>query len=522
MDICFEVLDNSRAGLQTPELDLGLRWDPVYVSRTIAAMVNANGGRGVLAGRWAPPYSDGTAPGSWTGSVPILQSWSRAGHTAVRYGQCWVFAAVGCTVLRCLGVPTRLVTNFSSAHDVDGNLAVDVLEDFESPGRRDSRWNFHCWLEVWMRRDDLPTGNDGWQVLDPTPQERSDGEFCCGPCPVAALREGDLGLRYDAAFVFAEVNADIVYWTLRDGRRQKIRVEQSAVGRNISTKSPHSDSREDLTLLYKYPEGSEKEREVYRRAGRRLGGAPGESRAPGAPGESRAPGESAGPGGLQLSVKHNSPLFGTDFDVMVQVLNEGGEDARVQLTLLATAVTHSCVHQGELHRQRLTLSVPAHGAHRQALRLYYQDYGRCAGEHHLIRVKALLEAGGGAEPVMAVSDIPLKRPELLVQVPGKAFVRQQATAYISFSNPLPEPLRGGRFTAEGAGLLSATQIHVDGDVSPGQRLAVRLAFAPSRAGVRRLLVDFDSDRLRDVKGVATVVVRKSSAAPPAVVGGHVS
>lgn len=28
-----------------------------------------------------------------------------------------------------------------------------------------------------MRRDDLPKGNDGWQVLDPTPQELSDGAF---------------------------------------------------------------------------------------------------------------------------------------------------------------------------------------------------------------------------------------------------------------------------------------------------------------------------------------------------------
>lgn len=28
-----------------------------------------------------------------------------------------------------------------------------------------------------MRRDDLPKGNDGWQVLDPTPQELSDGTF---------------------------------------------------------------------------------------------------------------------------------------------------------------------------------------------------------------------------------------------------------------------------------------------------------------------------------------------------------
>jgi hypothetical protein len=37
--------------------------------------------------------------------------------------------------------------------------------------------NFHVWNDVWMRRKDLPAGNDGWQVLDSTPQETSDGMF---------------------------------------------------------------------------------------------------------------------------------------------------------------------------------------------------------------------------------------------------------------------------------------------------------------------------------------------------------
>ncbi len=59
--------------------------------------VNSNGDRGVLAGRWEEPYSDGVAPNRWTGSVPILRQWSKAGVKAVRYGQCWVFAGVACT-----------------------------------------------------------------------------------------------------------------------------------------------------------------------------------------------------------------------------------------------------------------------------------------------------------------------------------------------------------------------------------------------------------------------------------------
>uniref|UniRef100_A0A8C5GZC7 protein-glutamine gamma-glutamyltransferase n=1 Tax=Gouania willdenowi TaxID=441366 RepID=A0A8C5GZC7_GOUWI len=498
MDICFEVLNNSKEALNNLKMDIERRSDPVYVSRIITAMVNANGDRGVLAGRWQEPYTQGVAPNRWTGSVPILREWSRTELRAVKYGQCWVFAAVACTVLRCLGIPTRLVTNFSSAHDVDGNLSIDFLLDenlqsFERRYRHDSSWNFHCWVESWMRRDDLPNGNDGWQILDPTPQELSDGVFCCGPCPVIAIKEGNLGVKYDAPFVFAEVNADMVYWIVqRDGQRRKIRVDESSVGRHISTKSVYGDYREDLTLQYKYPEGSKKEREVYERAGRRV------MLPPGLDPEKRQ---------LKLTIKHAKPVFGTDFDVIVEVKNEESSDVQAQLTLLASTITYTSVHRGECQRQSITVNVPANKVHREVLRLHYDDYATCVSEHRLIRVKAFLEASV-EEPIMAVADITLSTPELHIQVAGKAVVWEPVTTYISFSNPLPVPLKGGVFTVEGAGLLTATQVYVDGDISPGQMVSVKFSFSPMRSGVKKLMVDFDSDRLKDVKGSATVVVRK--------------
>ncbi len=33
------------------------------------------------------------------------------------------------------------------------------------------------WVESWMKRPDLGRGYDGWQALDPTPQEKSTGPF---------------------------------------------------------------------------------------------------------------------------------------------------------------------------------------------------------------------------------------------------------------------------------------------------------------------------------------------------------
>ena len=42
-------------------------------------------------------------------------------------------------------------------------------------GVNDSVWNFHVWNEVFMARKDLPKGYGGWQAIDATPQEASDG-----------------------------------------------------------------------------------------------------------------------------------------------------------------------------------------------------------------------------------------------------------------------------------------------------------------------------------------------------------
>ena len=107
------------------------------------------------------------------------------------------------SVCRALGIPCRSVTNYVSAHDTNHSLTIDRFfdEDGEemktrldlysanlgTPEREmvalnDSIWNFHVWNDVWMSRPDLPRGYGGWQAIDATPQEASDGtkklNFC--------------------------------------------------------------------------------------------------------------------------------------------------------------------------------------------------------------------------------------------------------------------------------------------------------------------------------------------------------
>ena len=82
------------------------------------------------------------------------------------------------------------------------------------------------------------------------------GIYCCGPASVKAVKKGEVYLPYDTAFVFAEVNGDLVYWDVKaDGSMKVRRVEKDYVGNSVSTKTPGSKEREDLTHEYKYDEG---------------------------------------------------------------------------------------------------------------------------------------------------------------------------------------------------------------------------------------------------------------------------
>lgn len=65
-----------------------------------------------------------------------------------------------------------------------------------------------------MERPDLLPNAEygGWQAIDSTPQELSDDMYRCGPASVEAVKQGEVLRSFDNAFVFAEVNADKVFW----------------------------------------------------------------------------------------------------------------------------------------------------------------------------------------------------------------------------------------------------------------------------------------------------------------------
>lgn len=112
-----------------------------------------------------------------------------------------------------------------------------------------------------MRRDDLPTGYDGWQAIDPTSQDKQSGRFRVGPASVEAIRVGRCGKQspYDVEYLVSEVNADVRYLRVASnhsvGKTRTLgvaHVNHREVGVEIVTDGAEG-SLIDVTSSYKDP-----------------------------------------------------------------------------------------------------------------------------------------------------------------------------------------------------------------------------------------------------------------------------
>ena len=290
------------------------RSNEVLYSRALTRLIN----RYVLYGRWDGRYSDGVEPTRWVGSEAILAHWLRT-QSRIRYGQCWVFAALLTTLLRASGIPARTVTNYNSHHDrglTDDRSAV--LRQYDNIVQPDEdTWNFHVWSEAWLARPDLRRPAD-WNVVDATPQEPSplapNQPYQAGPAYVPYIRSNIRTASYDTFFILAEVNAvEICPITGR--------VLSSNVGYAVVTKRPGMHptiynyyNYESITTNYKISS-------IKRASGDTDPVLP-----PPYTGCERE-------GGMRLNITPSSPRVGDDFTVIVTEGNVSAEDTVIRIEL---------------------------------------------------------------------------------------------------------------------------------------------------------------------------------------------
>uniref|UniRef100_A0A3P9QE38 Protein-glutamine gamma-glutamyltransferase 2 n=1 Tax=Poecilia reticulata TaxID=8081 RepID=A0A3P9QE38_POERE len=454
--ICLKLLDLSRKHKRDPADDVSARCNPIYVSRVMTNMVNKEQmNDGVLRGNWSDDFKHGFPPTHWSGSYAILKLWFASFCKAVNYGQCWVFAGVLCSVMRLLGIPCRVVTNFESAHDSDANLTIDTY--YGEFGVKPKK-NFHVWVEGWMRRPDLGEDGryDGWQVLDGTPQEKSEGVFCCGPAPVAAILNGNVDLKYDVPFVFAEVNADRVTW-LGKGGQDLCNSDTRSVGQYISTKAVGSNRRMDITSAYKYTEGEQTDTP--------------------------------------------DTILSMLFIRRVVLIHQ-----KVRLGVCVGPPHHQGASKSNSLWKSLNLifylsdlTIP--------IQIPYVTYSKYMVDCQTMNISAMITDLQNDETYLAANRVVLKDPPITITVSDEARVNQKLSVLVMFMNPISETLTDCSLTLSGTGLIDWEQTVKLEDLMPNKKMSVELSVVPYRSGERTLLADFDCAAFRDIKASCVVNVR---------------
>ncbi|XP_061297735.1 protein-glutamine gamma-glutamyltransferase 6-like [Pezoporus flaviventris] len=511
LDISLAILDRSLNHCQDPAVDVSNRNNPIYVSRVVSAMVNSNDEKGVVEGKWNGKYCSGTNPLQWSGSVTILRKWYRGRYKPVRYGQCWVFAGVMCTVLRSLGIPTRVITNFNSAHDRNINLSVDKYVDISGKTlhlTEDSVWNFHVWNESWFIRRDLGSFYDGWQVLDATPQERSKGIYQCGPASTRAIKEGDVNLDYDSSFVFAAVNADCVTWIhYSNKRKERIYSDTRKIGKCISTKAVGTNSRVDVTANYKYPEGSRKERQVYKKALKLLGvrrtgkrtKIKRHRRQSSVTWRQNMTQPAQTPSISGKLILDASPVIGQDILLTLALKNLISDFKMVKVKLRASAILYTRKHKAEILQLSRSIKLGSEEVKKISIKISYSQYKNALMDDRKILVTAVCETKQGAS-LLVEKDIVLQHPFLTIKVLGPTVVHKAVNVQVTFTNPLPEVVTDCVLRAEGSGLLKE-QLRINvARMDPMESSTVQFEIIPYSSGMRQLQVDLVCIDFSDIKG----------------------
>jgi len=507
------------------------RGNPAKVTKALTSMIKStrfgnqvgsfdNFACGLIEAKFEEGYCGGNSPNLWTGSVQIIEEFLKRGASPVKYGQCWVMAGLMTSLCRALGLPSRPVTGFVSALDTQDTLTIDRyidrFGDIEENGpncdQPDSVWCFHAWCDVWMHRPDQPDEYSGWQATDPCKAFRNYRDRSSGPCPVEALRRGDVGQRDDVDAFYSSLNAYVRYFYEDEESGwgySPFRQFRYPVGRYVLTKAvgrfdnERDDDYFDLTSDYRDVERPESENFANFNSCRGLcKEMPAFEYQAAAYNWMEFDPKDSDHRNFDVSFELEAPekvMIGGVLTIPVVIENVSDETRTIQSNICTRA---SC-YTGNVgpYIKRASTQLNLASGHRETISLTLDpcDYeNKVVGMSYVkITVTGFVQETG--QSFVDEFDFRFDKPVMKIETTDfKSGEEGEAT--FSFVNPLDVALTDCFLTMEISGSVRPRTVRISREVRPREMFQLTHSFVTRMAGERRMVASFTSRQLTDVVG----------------------
>ncbi|KAJ7338643.1 hypothetical protein JRQ81_012545, partial [Phrynocephalus forsythii] len=510
LDICLKILDVSTNFLRDPAMDCSYRNDPVYISRVLNAMIGCHKKKSILRLPSSNNYLQGVNPLSWNGSVPILRQWYHSKCKPIKYGHCETFASVMCTVMRCLGIPSRVVTGYYCPMNAADSLIVQEVFDYtgKTLNGKEHVWVHHCWNESWMVRKDLHQSVGDWQYLNPTPIETSKGPVCSGPIWVKDIKDGNVDTDSDGHRVFCMLNARRSAWVSQSkGKKTKLHCNTRMFGQCITTKSVGTSyGLEDVTNSYKHELGSVQEKAALHRAYRKinpqyLNATNSEIDKDIASNRNRSLKDT---GLIMKFTMANCPVYGQDVQINWVLENMGSEIKDKKFNLSAQGMMYNGCVFDQLWKENMHVTLGPGEVKTILLVIPYENYGPHLCDYNILRLVAISMPEPKGEIMMLERDVLIDSLPVEIKLLDHPTLNTPCSTEVTFCNPLNEDLKNCVLNLEGYGLIGEPITTELGTLAAKHKAQTCVEFTPCRHGRHQFVASVSCYKFCNCKGYASI------------------
>ncbi|CAB1340726.1 unnamed protein product, partial [Coregonus sp. 'balchen'] len=314
-----------------------------------------------------------------------------------------------------------------------------------------------------------------------------------------------LSYQFDAPFVFAEVNSDVHKYKLnpQTGKTELLSVDTTYVGRKVVTKSIGGNNYEpmDITETYKYPEGSDKDKETMKKAERtnklRMQDDD-EQEIPQANVE------------MTLETPVEPVMIGHDFQMAVVFRNLSEDTRTIHGFLVGSTVYYTNIQRAQFKQESFDITLNPMETSRVEVVVLAQKYMPQLGCLSNLRFVVTAKSMENNQDMTAMQIVNLEGPELLFsivvnglslfeQMSGPAQVNQEVFVKVEFTNPFPFSLRDVRMAMQGPNFMSYRE-KLYSEIATGASISWMESCVPTRSVKTMIYAVLDCSVLGNVQG----------------------